>query len=44
VKEIYALAEDLRLMVLPDPESLSRVLPPETLLRVSEYLGSPWPA
>jgi hypothetical protein len=33
VKEIYALAEDLRLMVLPDPESLSRVLPPETLLK-----------
>jgi hypothetical protein len=33
VKEVYALPEDLRLMVLLDPEALSRVLPPETLLK-----------
>ena len=33
VKEVYALAKDLRLMVLLDPEALSRVPPPETLLK-----------
>ena len=33
VKKVYALAEDLRLMVLLDPEALSRVTPPETLLK-----------
>ena len=33
VKEVYALAEDLRLMVLLDPEALSRMTPPETLLK-----------
>jgi hypothetical protein len=33
VKEVYALAEDLRLMVLLDPEALSRVTPPESLLK-----------
>jgi hypothetical protein len=33
VKEVYALAEDLRLMVLLDPEALSRVPPPDTLLK-----------
>jgi len=33
VKEVYALAEDLRLMVLLDPEALPRVTPPETLLK-----------
>ena len=32
VKEVYALAEDLRLMVLLDPEALPRVPPPDTLL------------
>ena len=45
VKGVYALAEDLRLMVLLDPEALPRVPPPDTLLKgLSEYLGSPWPA
>ncbi|MGC1178436.1 MAG: hypothetical protein WA884_05300, partial [Methyloceanibacter sp.] len=33
VKEVYALAEDLRLMVLLDPEALPRVTPPESLLK-----------
>jgi hypothetical protein len=33
VKEIYALAEDLSLMVLLDPEALSRLTPPESLLK-----------
>jgi hypothetical protein len=33
VKEVYALAEDLRLMVLLDPEALPRVLSPETLFK-----------
>ena len=33
VKEVYALAEDLRLMVLLDPEALPRVPPPDTLLK-----------
>jgi hypothetical protein len=31
VKEVYALAEDPRLMVLLDPEALLRVPPPDTL-------------
>ena len=45
VKEVYALAEDLPLMVLLDPEALSRVTPPEFAAQgLSEYLGSPWPA
>jgi hypothetical protein len=33
VEEVYALAEDLRLMVLLDLEALPRVTPPETLLK-----------
>ena len=33
VKEVYALAEDLRLMILLDPEALSRMPPPEPLLK-----------
>jgi len=33
VKEVYALAEDLSLMVLLDPEALPRVPLPDTLLK-----------
>jgi hypothetical protein len=33
VKEVYASAEDLPLMALLDPEALSRVTPPESLLK-----------
>jgi hypothetical protein len=33
VKEVYALAEDLRLMVLLDPKPLPRVSPPKTLFK-----------
>jgi hypothetical protein len=33
VKEVYALAEDLRLMVLLDPKALPRVPPSDTLLK-----------
>ena len=45
VKEVYALAKDLRLMVLLDPEALPRVAAARyAVLGLSEYLGSPWPA
>jgi hypothetical protein len=55
VEKVYALAEDLRLMILLDPEALSRVPPPETLLkdrqnilvrhglRASFWGGHSWP-
>jgi hypothetical protein len=33
VGEVYALIEQLRLMVLPDPKALSRVEQPESLLK-----------
>jgi hypothetical protein len=33
VKEVDALAEDLRLMVFLDPEAVPRVLSPETLFK-----------
>jgi hypothetical protein len=33
VKEVYALAEDLRLMLILDPEAVPRVPPPETLFK-----------
>src|SRR6478609_647299 len=33
VKEVYALAEDLRLMILLDRKAIPRVLPPETLFK-----------
>jgi hypothetical protein len=38
VKEVYALAENLRLMVLLDPEALPRVTPPESLLKDCQNL------
>jgi hypothetical protein len=33
VKEVYALAEDLRLMLFLDPEAVPCVLPPQTLFK-----------
>jgi hypothetical protein len=33
VREVYALIEQLRLMVLPDPKALSRVEQPESPLK-----------
>ena len=33
MKEVYALAEDLRLMVLLDPKTLPRMSPPKPLLK-----------
>ena len=33
VKEVYALAEDLRLMIFLDPEALPGVPPPDTLFK-----------
>ena len=33
VKKVYALAEDLRLMVFFELEAIPRVLPPETLFK-----------
>jgi hypothetical protein len=33
VKEVYALAEDLRLMVLLDPKTLPRMSPPKPLFK-----------
>jgi len=33
VKEVYALIEQLSLVVLPDPKALSRVEQPESLLK-----------
>jgi hypothetical protein len=38
VKEVYALAEYLRLMFLLDPEALPRVTPPKSLLKYCQII------
>jgi len=39
MKKVYALAKDLRLMVLLDPKSLSSMTTPETLFKDCQNFG-----